>query len=379
MYNVFFSTSKFIKKLKRIFSLQKTTYICSVKEFIRHIEILLLDNDCVVIPGFGGFVTSHAPSTYIENEHLFLPPIRTVGFNEQLKEDDGLLCKAYCTTYHISEHEAKNLIASHIQAIQNELLENGTCDLGSIGIFTMEESNIRFSPCEAGTVCPSFYGLDAIVFPKLETNRTEFKNIPQNHEKRISVKSDEIVIRIKKSWLNNIAAVAAVVIMFLIISPKAQNTGIVSSEKADFALLMSTQPTVKTSEHQDISAKNKKNDISAQKKADAKKEIKIEKATKPAAELPKHSSTNSKKKTVTDDKENEFFVVVASAIPEANAKAFVSKLHKEGFTDATLYKNGKMIRVVFPGFSSETEAYQKLKSLRQRSDKFNSAWVLSNK
>lgn len=355
--------------------MQKTTYICSVKEFIRHIEILLLDNDCVVIPGFGGFVTSHAPSTYIENEHLFLPPIRTVGFNEQLKEDDGLLCKAYCMTYHISDQEAKDLITSHIQAIQNELLENGTCDLGSIGIFTMEEGNIRFSPCEAGTVCPSFYGLDAIIFPKLETNRTEIKNIPQNHEKRISVKSDEIVIRIKKSWLNNIAAVAAVVIMFLIISPKAQNTGIISSEKADFALLMSTQPTVKTSEHQDISAKNKKKDISEQKKADAKNEIKNEKATKPEAELSEHSSTISKK----DDKENEFFVVVASAIPEANAKAFVSKLHKEGFTDATLYKNGEMIRVVFPGFSSETEAYQKLKSLRQRSDKFNSAWVLSNK
>lgn len=375
MYNIFFSTRKFIKKAKRIFSLQKTTYICSVKEFIRHIEILLLDNDCVVIPGFGGFVTSHAPSTYIEDENLFLPPIRTVGFNDQLKEDDGLLRKAYCTTYNISEQEAKDLIASHIQAIEKELLENGICDMGSLGTFTIEEGNIRFSPCEAGTVCPSFYGLDAIVFPKLETNNTDIKLEP-NKGKKITVNSDEIVIRIKKTWLNNIAAVAAVVILFLIISPKAQNTGIVSSEKADFALLMSTQPTVKTSERPNISSNNKKNDNS-EKKAEVKNEKTSAPVSKPTAKAT--SSDTQTKKTEADNKEDGIYVVVASAIPEANAKAFVAKLHKEGYTDATLYKKGKMIRVVFSGFASEAEAYQKLKSLRQRSDRFNSAWVLSNK
>ena len=374
MYNTIFRIEKFIKKLKTIFSLQKTHYICSVKEFIRHIEILLLDNDCVVIPGFGGFVTSHAPSTYIEDEQLFLPPIRTVGFNEQLKEDDGLLCKTYCTTYHISEQEAKNLIASHIQAIQNELLENGTCDLGSIGIFTMENNNVRFSPCEAGTICPSFYGLDALVFPKLAAQEKAPNSTNQIKDKKLSIKSDEIVIRIKKSWLNNIAAVAAVVIMFLLISPKAQNTSIISSEKADFALLMSTRPSVSTSENHNLTIPTQKVPKQAMESNNNKTEKAVSPTSAQAIEKPIAKTASTEKIT----KEN-FCVVVASAIPESNAKIFVSNLHKEGFTDATIYKKGKMVRVVFSGFATETEAYQKLKSLRQRSDRFNSAWVLSTK
>lgn len=374
MYNTIFRIEKFIKKFKTIFSLQKTHYICSVKEFIRHIEILLLDNDCVVIPGFGGFVTSHAPSTYIEDEQLFLPPIRTVGFNEQLKEDDGLLCKTYCTTYHISEQEAKNLIASHIQAIQNELLENGTCDLGSIGIFTMENNNVRFSPCEAGTICPSFYGLDALVFPKLAAQEKAPNSTNQIKDKKLSIKSDEIVIRIKKSWLNNIAAIAAVVIMFLLISPKAQNTSIISSEKADFALLMSTRPSVSTSENHNLTIPTQKVPKQAMESNNNKTEKAVSPTSAQAIEKPIAKTASTEKIT----KEN-FCVVVASAIPESNAKIFVSNLHKEGFTDATIYKKGKMVRVVFSGFATEAEAYQKLKSLRQRSDRFNSAWVLSTK
>lgn len=345
-----------------------------MKEFIRHIEILLLDNDCVVIPGFGGFVTSHAPSTYIEDEQLFLPPIRTVGFNGQLKEDDGLLCKTYCTTYHISEQEAKNLIASHIQAIQNELLENGTCDLGSIGIFTMENNNIRFSPCEAGTICPSFYGLDALVFPKLTAQETIPNYTNQIKDKKVCIKSDEIVIRIKKSWLNNIAAVAAVVIMFLLISPKAQNTSIISSEKADFALLMSTRPSLNTSENHNLTVPAQKTPKQAIESNSNKTKKTVSPTSAQAVEKPIAKTASTEKVT----KEN-FCVVVASAIPETNAKIFVSNLHKEGFTDATIYKKGKMVRVVFSGFATEAEAYQKLKSLRQRSDKFNSAWILSTK
>ena len=31
-------------------------YLCIVIELQRHIEILLLDNDCVIVPDFGGFV-----------------------------------------------------------------------------------------------------------------------------------------------------------------------------------------------------------------------------------------------------------------------------------------------------------------------------------
>ena len=53
-------------------------------ELAQHIEALLLENDCVIVPNFGGFVAHYAPATYVKEEHLFLPPTRIIGFNSQL-------------------------------------------------------------------------------------------------------------------------------------------------------------------------------------------------------------------------------------------------------------------------------------------------------
>ena len=43
-------------------------------ELAQHIEALLLENDCVIVPNFGGFVAHYAPATYVKEENLFLPP-----------------------------------------------------------------------------------------------------------------------------------------------------------------------------------------------------------------------------------------------------------------------------------------------------------------
>ena len=60
-------------------------------ELAKHIEYLLLENDCVVIPSLGGFIAHYQPAHYEESEGIFLPPIRSIGFNPQLTMNDGLL------------------------------------------------------------------------------------------------------------------------------------------------------------------------------------------------------------------------------------------------------------------------------------------------
>ena len=55
-----------------------------MKELSQHIETLLLENDCVIIPGFGGFVAHYASAQWVEEECIYLPPTRNIGFNPQL-------------------------------------------------------------------------------------------------------------------------------------------------------------------------------------------------------------------------------------------------------------------------------------------------------
>ena len=50
-------------------------------ELDRHIEILLLSNDCVIVPGLGGFMTHHVDARYDADDQMFLPPLRTLGFS----------------------------------------------------------------------------------------------------------------------------------------------------------------------------------------------------------------------------------------------------------------------------------------------------------
>ena len=52
-------------------------------ELAQHIETLLLENDCVIVPGFGGFVAHYSPATRVKEENIFLPPTRTIGFNPE--------------------------------------------------------------------------------------------------------------------------------------------------------------------------------------------------------------------------------------------------------------------------------------------------------
>ena len=71
-------------------------------ELAQHIEALLLENDCVIVPGFGGFVAHYAPATHVKEENLFLPPTRTIGFNPQLKLNDGVLVQSYMSAYDLT-------------------------------------------------------------------------------------------------------------------------------------------------------------------------------------------------------------------------------------------------------------------------------------
>ena len=54
-------------------------------ELAQHIEVLLLENDCVIVPGLGGFVAHYTPAMRVAEENVFLPPTRIIGFNPQLK------------------------------------------------------------------------------------------------------------------------------------------------------------------------------------------------------------------------------------------------------------------------------------------------------
>ncbi len=206
-------------------------------ELERHIEVLLLNNDCVIIPNFGGFMVHHVEARYDEKDHIFLPPYRTLGFNPQLKMNDSLLAQSYIEAYDISYPEAIKRIVSEVDEL-NQILDNeGEYELNDIGTLHRNEmGSFDFVPCDAGILTPYLYGLSSFELESLSSIKAkrnkevieaekEITNIPTGiqalekanifaNQSSLSNKTEdeqedqEKSIRISISMLRNAAAVA---------------------------------------------------------------------------------------------------------------------------------------------------------------------------
>ena len=150
------------------------TNFAVVNELERHIEILLLSNDCVIVPDFGGFMAHHVDARYDGRDNMFLPPLRTVGFNPQLKMNDSLLAQSYVEAYDISYPEAIDRLANEVAEIRQRLENEGKYEINNIGtIYLNEDGNYTFEPCEAGILTPNYYGLGGFDMLPLSTQENE--------------------------------------------------------------------------------------------------------------------------------------------------------------------------------------------------------------
>ena len=212
-------------------------------ELAKHIEILLLNNDCVIVPGFGGFMAHHVDAVYDEEEKLFLPPSRTLGFNPKLHINDSLLALSYVEAYDISYPDAIKRIEAEVSEMRQLINNQGFFDFPDIGVIqTNDEGNLEFEPCSAGILTPELYALSSFECYKLatlpekqeETTPTVAvpvseaqKPVEDEHVKTATVElkqeQDEVedeyedyeddVVTIKVSTLKRIAAVALVLVV----------------------------------------------------------------------------------------------------------------------------------------------------------------------
>ena len=178
----------------------------------RHIEILLLSNDCVIVPGLGGFMAHHVDARYDETDGTFLPPLRTLGFNPRLTMNDSLLVQSYIEAYDISYPEALRRIEAEVAEIRQHLESKREYELNDIGILRLnQEGNLEFEPCEAGILTPYLYGLSSFEMSPLVVETKVPVETPQNED--TAKVPEESAITIKMSWLRNAVAAAAAIIL----------------------------------------------------------------------------------------------------------------------------------------------------------------------
>lgn len=175
-----------------------------MNELISHIEFLLHEHNCVIIPGFGGFVVNTLPSRR-DGIATFLEPSCELVFNRDLTHNDGLLAQSYMRSDKLMFEAAMQRIERAVEELKNQLREVRRVDLGKLGSFTMNDEK-RFMYTPANFVRPSLFGLTrATLKPLVQMQTPSVPPREMGRERRWSQRG-----------VSAAAAVAIILLMFLL-------------------------------------------------------------------------------------------------------------------------------------------------------------------
>ena len=378
-------------------------------EINRHIEILLLSNDCVIVPGFGGFMAHHVDTRYDGTDNMFLPPLRTVGFNPQLTMNDSLLVLSYVETYDMSYPEALRRIEDEVAEIRQTLENEGKYEVDNVGILSLnEDGNIEFEPYEAGILTPDFYGLGGFdMMPvaqltageeanankaaknktttpaaesKPNANLVEMPAKPMQKEKEAAVNNSVFInddeeeetsaefISIRKSWLRNLAAACIAIIAFFTIStPLGAPT--MQKSQIDTGMLNRIMP-------KEIDQMKKAKELVVNGDGTKLMETSENAAqnTENAAQTAGSTAQNANQDAELSLPSTYYSIVLASRVTKHNAANYAERLQGKGFKQARVLITENNVKVIYGTYNSESEAHAALKNLRDN-EAFADGWI----
>lgn len=334
-----------------------------------HIERLLVHNDCVIVPGLGGFVAQDCSARYVEEEELFLPPSRSVSFNQRLTMNDGLLVNDVAHYHHLDYKDAVRVVNEKVAKIRECLDAGGMYTFHGIGsLRCSDRGGYEFTPIACGVSAPDLYGLDCYYVTPLQKKPSIPKKVAiSKHD------DDTITLRLPMNVVRY-AAVAAVAAVFFFVCIAPLNSAIEHQRSEAgmlhylYSLIVNTHKDTTPQIEQEVS-------LATMATQDANEEVSVVDPIKPAtAETP---SVDIDEVEVEKEVEHlPYAIVVASCVTERNARVMIDKWTSEGLPSATIYDKAKNLRVFYGTYESYESAHSALKGLRaEHPAEFGDAWV----
>ena len=179
----------------------------------------------------GTFSTKYVPSRWVEEEDIFLPPMMSVSYTSEAEGSGIDFVQSIATRFGISLEDASMACAEFTDNIRQELHDNGSSDIGSIGCFVQDgtDEEMLFIPCEAGVTSPKLYGLDVICTPLIEHDTHNDAGKPLSAKRTKGILSvernrDFVTVSINRHLVNYLSAIAASIVLFFLITTPSFDT-----------------------------------------------------------------------------------------------------------------------------------------------------------
>lgn len=312
---------------------------------LNHVEYLLNEHDCIVLPGFGGFVQNEVNAKIKANK--IYPPMKEISFNERLIFNDGILIQSYQESLHKSYEDALIELKKDILEFQNKLSRDGSVVFGRIGRFEINE-RIEFYPSSENLFGPKFFGLESFELEEIESDNDSNK-----------IKDPYIYIKLRKvSFVNWLSLVAACLFLFFMAQPVEDvDNSLQEAFIAEKYLIGDLNSTTKSN----ITASTFK-----------EKEIQ--------SNITNDSVDYDNKETIQNDiiEEDKYYIILGSFTKISSAVSHIQNFkNNKYFKNAKILDYGNRYRVYSYSSSNKEEIFNELKNIRNSSKKMSSAWIFS--
>lgn len=290
-------------------------------EISHYIKEMLLLNDCVIIPEFGGFVANYKPAKVDNNQ--FFPPSKEIAFNNKLTSNDGLLVNYISEAEAINYFEAKQKLESFVEELLLNLEKNRNVYFEGIGYLHYDsKENLQFEPQLKENLLVDSYGMQNFTFEKV------YQRQMPKPAARIEYREPVPVIFQQRKARQLVIAIPLLVALALI--PMKHNNEYFS--KSDMGLWETISQTQAT----------------------------------PSTPAPAQEQTTEEVPAIVATSQSQdfkYFIIGGSFKSDENANKYIEQLKAKGYTGRNLGVFKGLNRVAMMGFATMEEAQKELNAM----------------
>ena len=349
-----------------------------------YLKELLNDNECVIIPEFGAFISKRHSATIDYANHRFLPPYKEIVFNDKLKNDDGILADFISKKENISKEEASNKIHEFVNQSVAILDVNSELELVDLGKFININGNFIFNAKDDVNILGDSFGLTEFNYQPVFRTETyqviKEKIVVEQKEKNtdytLAVESvEELTSTTTRRRPSLFRTVAVTTLAFLLVFVINWTTEKTDSNLASWNPFLYSSPNEfligisETQSHKDAESQSLK-DTEIQNLGDLETQ---------GLGDPKDQNLGDLETQRLGDLNPVYYIIGGSFQAEASAEKCLESIKKQGFEKASILdKNDKgYIRVYYESFADKADALLRLDAIK--SEYNESAWLLFQK
>ena len=315
-----------------------------------YIRELLFGHDCVIIPGFGGFIGNYTPAHIDKNSSTFFPPVKQISFNRNLNHNDGLLVGRISESAKINYADARNLVEKFVNDIRIRLSKGEKVVFENIGSFiNNHEGNIQFEPDRDANYHLDSYGLTSFQISPLEGYDIRKKLLKYKDKEPVKQASHRKLYWRVAVIVPLLAALVVIPLTTDIFKTKVQRTSLNPLANIEF--------------------ENNRQAVDKDKSADSLLNINQQILTKET--LTAESTVPVKEEKVLPD-EDVYCIIAGSFKSETNANILIKKLETDGYRPELMNGPNGFYRVSVVRCSDLTKATNTKDSIGK---KYPGSWV----